>query len=378
VLSEKQVHFYDGCIVVEVRDFRSPTVSRGTDEVQPRVHRVLLEPGYDTVVRDAAKLAAANSIQTDWELLEIERRLLLAVSRPLCLVPDPNVFLIGAATNFKERKFEIEPEVLSGLRAQVGLVATATAGAAQHKSELYRFLLQRYGERKPRRASGGGGGGQALPVYGLPPQTSGSFQPIITPNMNESISGRLASANDFCVGREIKWDRAAGRRIFHVLRIMQVSGRPGIYSAIQRIGASPDNDQNGVRAQVVLGYKENAVTFLEQMASLLQREGYIKSYTALPPSIRTSSGALGSSAVGASDPVVAVKQEPTTAGQGSPSDASQGVPSLSEGAKAPVTPGLAPVATVEAAAAAAPVAAPQPSAGKGDRPVRIGRPRKKE
>ncbi len=57
------------------------------------------------------KMAAASDVQTDVELIEIEKRMLMAMSKPLCLVPDVNVFFIASAAQFNRRKFELRPKV---------------------------------------------------------------------------------------------------------------------------------------------------------------------------------------------------------------------------------------------------------------------------
>jgi hypothetical protein len=131
----KDCIFYEGCVAVEINDLRGAAACN---------YRVLLQPQFDVVVREAA-----TSISTDLDLLQVEKHMLLASSKPLCLVPDPTVFFVSALLNFYQRRLEL------GASQLPGLAAAALPLKPQGKPSLHSFLLMRNGGRKI--ASGGNG-----------------------------------------------------------------------------------------------------------------------------------------------------------------------------------------------------------------------------
>ncbi|KAK0457889.1 Spt20 family-domain-containing protein [Desarmillaria tabescens] len=89
------IHFYDGCLIAELVDYRPQKANDPPLEKPPRT-RTVLHPTPESLWADVCKIAAAKKQQeglamTDRDALEIESRILLATAPPLCLDPDPHL-----------------------------------------------------------------------------------------------------------------------------------------------------------------------------------------------------------------------------------------------------------------------------------------------
>ena len=254
----KDCIFYEGCVAVEINDLRNAA---------PHNYRILLRPHFDVVVREAA-----SSITSDFDLLQVEKHMLLAASKPLCLTPDPTVFFVSSFLNFCERRLDIRSRDLPKL---------LNSGASVNKSNkfsLQSFLLHRNGGRKVLSA----GSGQGLPVFGVPPvAVEPVVQPQILPNLTDSINGKRSPVNfDAFYNREVSFDRPPARKVFFAIRISQQKFLPRIYHGVLRVGTGPDTGQNGQKTVFVLGSKDRAALFLEQLFLTFQREGYVRNIVA--------------------------------------------------------------------------------------------------
>jgi transcription factor SPT20 len=90
-----KVPFYDGCMIVELLDYR-PQKSKDPPPEKPERTRVVLHPNSETLWADICLLNQKTGNQwTDQDALEIEARLLLAIAPPLCLDPDPHLSRIA-------------------------------------------------------------------------------------------------------------------------------------------------------------------------------------------------------------------------------------------------------------------------------------------
>ncbi|KAG7444490.1 uncharacterized protein BT62DRAFT_1029822 [Guyanagaster necrorhizus] len=89
------IHFYDGCLIAELLDYRPQKVNDPPLEKPVRT-RTVLHPTPESLWADTCKIAAAakqqeDLVMTDRDALEIESRILLATAPPLCLDPDPHL-----------------------------------------------------------------------------------------------------------------------------------------------------------------------------------------------------------------------------------------------------------------------------------------------
>ncbi|KAF8074624.1 Spt20 family-domain-containing protein [Lyophyllum atratum] len=90
-----RVPFYDGCMIVELLDYRPQRNKEPTLE-RPERTRAVLHPNSETLWADICSLSQrSGSKWTDRDALEVEARLLLATSPPLCLDPDPHLARIA-------------------------------------------------------------------------------------------------------------------------------------------------------------------------------------------------------------------------------------------------------------------------------------------
>ncbi|KAI0077762.1 hypothetical protein K474DRAFT_1620724 [Panus rudis PR-1116 ss-1] len=91
-----RVPFYDGCMIVEIMDYR-PTKPKESVLEKPEQSRVILAPNAETLWSEICLLnQKAGNTWTDQDALEAESRILLATAPPLCLDPDP---LLARAAN---------------------------------------------------------------------------------------------------------------------------------------------------------------------------------------------------------------------------------------------------------------------------------------
>ncbi|EJF64059.1 hypothetical protein DICSQDRAFT_81015, partial [Dichomitus squalens LYAD-421 SS1] len=90
--------FYEGCLIVELLDYRPPK-SSDPDLEQPEKTRVVLTPTDESRWQDICLMNLRNgSTWTDADTLELEARLLLATAPPLCLDPDIHLARVVNAT----------------------------------------------------------------------------------------------------------------------------------------------------------------------------------------------------------------------------------------------------------------------------------------
>ncbi|KAJ8509503.1 hypothetical protein ONZ45_g8330 [Pleurotus djamor] len=90
-----RVPFYDGCMIVELLDYR-PQKQKDTSLDKPDRTRVVLHPDSETLWADICLLNKKHGqTWTDMDALEAEARILLATSPPLCLDPNPHLTRIA-------------------------------------------------------------------------------------------------------------------------------------------------------------------------------------------------------------------------------------------------------------------------------------------
>ncbi|EKM50542.1 uncharacterized protein PHACADRAFT_213459 [Phanerochaete carnosa HHB-10118-sp] len=83
--------FYEGCMIVELLDYR-PQKVKDPILVNPERSRAVLMPNPETLWADICLLnQKAGSMWTDQESLKVEAQILVATAPPLCLDPDPHL-----------------------------------------------------------------------------------------------------------------------------------------------------------------------------------------------------------------------------------------------------------------------------------------------
>ena len=139
LLNEKQCFYYNGCVMVELRDHRGrrPAPPAGQPNAPPQgqvvISRVLLRPCEDVVIDDLVRMrgrvATAQAPHHQMRLLsmpnliEAERCLVNGTSS-LCLDPSPRVAAAAAAMHYNAHKYDRVIEKLSPLLADSHAEAT--------------------------------------------------------------------------------------------------------------------------------------------------------------------------------------------------------------------------------------------------------------
>ncbi|KAL5537030.1 SPT20 [Sanghuangporus sanghuang] len=91
IFDDAGIPFYNGCLIVEILDFRPARAKEPVLE-NPDKQRVVLRPNGETIWADICIMnAKSGSKWTDMDALQIESKLLLSTSNPLCLSPDPSL-----------------------------------------------------------------------------------------------------------------------------------------------------------------------------------------------------------------------------------------------------------------------------------------------
>ncbi|KAF8911231.1 Spt20 family-domain-containing protein [Mucidula mucida] len=86
-----RVPFYEGCMIVEILDYRPGKPTDAPLEAPERSCTVL-HPTSESLWADICALnVKQGSKWTDMDALEVEAKILLATTPPLCLDPDPNL-----------------------------------------------------------------------------------------------------------------------------------------------------------------------------------------------------------------------------------------------------------------------------------------------
>ncbi|KAJ3552987.1 hypothetical protein NM688_g3859 [Phlebia brevispora] len=112
--------FYDGCMIVELLDYR-PLKGKEPELANPKRSRVVLSPTPETMWADICLLNhKAGNVWTDEDALQVEAKILLATTPPLCLDPDPHLTRIAnsilrvsapaAPVSLKRKAVAMEPE----------------------------------------------------------------------------------------------------------------------------------------------------------------------------------------------------------------------------------------------------------------------------
>lgn len=92
--------FYNGCVIVEVRDYRRTSNPSTCD-----YHHVLLRPTTQTIISDVGMLTNDGQKWTWDERQALESALLLATSEPLCLNPSVSVAILANHLHHRKHLF---------------------------------------------------------------------------------------------------------------------------------------------------------------------------------------------------------------------------------------------------------------------------------
>jgi len=137
MLEDVQCPFYEGCVLLEVRDYRNQ-VSSG---FQPTCHRVLLRPTQETLAGDLERMMTQNKLDlTDDEKILFEKKLLEKLSPPVCLEVSKSLdecrVLYGLSYNIN--KYNYRPR--RGLLGRKSRVLPTRKPVRKRQSNLYSFL----------------------------------------------------------------------------------------------------------------------------------------------------------------------------------------------------------------------------------------------
>ncbi|KIL65646.1 hypothetical protein M378DRAFT_521410 [Amanita muscaria Koide BX008] len=91
IFDNARVPFYEGCMVVQILDYRPQNLKESVLD-KPEQTRVVLHPNSESLWADICLLnQRCGARWTDIDALEVEARISLATTSPLCLDPDPHL-----------------------------------------------------------------------------------------------------------------------------------------------------------------------------------------------------------------------------------------------------------------------------------------------
>ncbi|KAI0357989.1 hypothetical protein OH77DRAFT_1397640 [Trametes cingulata] len=94
-----KVKFYEGCLIVELLDYR-PSKTTDAELEQPERTRIVLTPNDESRWTDICLMGEKSAVPwTDADALELEAKLLMTTAPPLCLEPDVHLTRIVNATH---------------------------------------------------------------------------------------------------------------------------------------------------------------------------------------------------------------------------------------------------------------------------------------
>ncbi|KZT34886.1 hypothetical protein SISSUDRAFT_1131519 [Sistotremastrum suecicum HHB10207 ss-3] len=145
IFDEAKVPFYEGRLIVELLDWRSPHRVKALVE-KPESHRVVLHPNEETLWADICLLNSKRERKfTDREAIEIEAAVINATAPPLCLDPDVNLTRIvntilrasspTIPASLKRKQLALDPEEDETERAK--------------RARIMQFMNPRYGKQQP-------------------------------------------------------------------------------------------------------------------------------------------------------------------------------------------------------------------------------------
>ncbi|KAH9893546.1 Spt20 family-domain-containing protein [Cubamyces lactineus] len=98
LFDQAKLPFYEGCLIVELLDYR-PTKSSDPELEQPEKTRLVLTPNDESRWTDICLMSQKSATPwSDADALELEAQLLLTTAPPLCLEPDVHLTRIVNAT----------------------------------------------------------------------------------------------------------------------------------------------------------------------------------------------------------------------------------------------------------------------------------------
>ncbi|KAJ7777188.1 Spt20 family-domain-containing protein [Mycena metata] len=184
-----KIPFYDGCMIVELLDYRPQQRNKETAPDKPERTRVVLHPNGETLFADICSLNRKNGNKwSDRDALAIEARLLLATSPPLCLTPDPHltrvvnhVLRVSTPTvpiSLKRKAAAMDPEedeVEKARRTKIMQFMTPRPGRTHNQN--YRILEAIQRARQPRDANTKPPTPSAPAQEPVPPSSMGTYPP---------------------------------------------------------------------------------------------------------------------------------------------------------------------------------------------------------
>lgn len=138
LLEKAQVNvFYNGCVIVEVRDYRRST-SGGYD-----TQYVLLKPTQQTLLADIYNICNDGHRWTQEDQFTLESQLLLATEEPVCLDPSPSVLLVANKLQYERKNLNtqlLKKSVKKFTQAALNRKRKMAQGPAPKELKLYDFL----------------------------------------------------------------------------------------------------------------------------------------------------------------------------------------------------------------------------------------------
>lgn len=273
VLDKAQVNvFYNGCVIVEVRDYRRST----SGSYDPQF--VLLKPTSQSLLADINNLTNDGHVWTQEDVFQLESKLLLATEEPICLDPSPAVLLVANRQQFDRKKFNTPALKRAAKRysqAAMNRKRKFAQSAAPSELQLHDFITKHKNKRVTSSTKLGRTSvdcWKQKPCFLSAPESvdvEKLARVIERPEKSLLQDNTLALIEEQILERDVTQDRKqlAKLSIFH---------RPGDDTFLGELYLDHDyikDKSKGATCRFQLGTKDSVKKYLDQFREIFTEEG---------------------------------------------------------------------------------------------------------
>ncbi|KAL4234109.1 transcription cofactor [Mactra antiquata] len=273
ILEKAQVNvFYNGCVIVEIRDFRRAT--NGTFDMQ----YVMLKPNTQSMLSDINNLTNDGNVWTQEDLFHLESKLLLATEEPLCLDPSPAVVLVANRQQYDRKKLNtplLKRSVKKYQQAAINRKRKFAASSAPSELKLYDFIMKKKDKKlQPTTAAGKAAvdNWRTKPVILSSPESVDveKFAKVI-----EKPETSVIKENSLNLVEEhvLERDGMQDKKLLAKLTIYYRPGDDANLGELYLDHAYIENKSVGATCSFLLGNKDSVKKYLDQFREIFTEEG---------------------------------------------------------------------------------------------------------
>jgi hypothetical protein len=288
-------YYYDGCLIVELRDFRGINKEIKNQDECFSVKRVLLKPWYGSIINDIQQHIMQLNMNNDsinknsekelnWtqdEIISVEKKILQYITPPICLDPSPKLFHINNILNYNQQKYNYKtPRYIK--RKLLMSSSIEQQKTILNNSSLYRFLFSPTMKDNLQKNSVNFSIKAQRELNRIINKLQNLEQPILSREISNPLQEDISTLHALAeISNSYLKFHTNGGKTFCCLYVVKkpintVIGDSGEgYIATLRVGKAPDNGMNGEILSFSLGNESSAIKFISQLKQLFAKEGII-------------------------------------------------------------------------------------------------------